>query len=273
MAAVLELKARLDNQLATAQEETKHIDLFAPIAEREECPMCLVPLPINEGEIIFNECCGKRICQGCFYNIFKTEIMKGITEHNWKMKTKEEFKCAYCRQSSTNIIKELKRLMKRNNTQAFIQMADKYKSGVEGVIQSNTKSLEMYICAAELGCADAYVSIGLYFIEGLVVEQDSSKASEFWEVGAKKGSVSAHKYLARFHWKVNGNAQLMIDHLKVAASAGDQASMDNLMVNYKQTSLVSKEDLTQTLRAFQASINELRNKDRDEACEFYADME
>ena len=32
----LELEARLDNLLATAQEETKDIDLFAPIQERED---------------------------------------------------------------------------------------------------------------------------------------------------------------------------------------------------------------------------------------------
>ena len=52
MAAVLELKARLDNLLATAQEETK--DIFAPITKKEECPMCLIPLPFNEGEIMFH---------------------------------------------------------------------------------------------------------------------------------------------------------------------------------------------------------------------------
>ena len=40
----LELEARLDNLLATAQEETA--DMFAPIPEKEECPICLLPLPL-----------------------------------------------------------------------------------------------------------------------------------------------------------------------------------------------------------------------------------
>ena len=44
--ASLELEARLDNLLSTAQEETKDIDLFAPIPAREECPICLQILPI-----------------------------------------------------------------------------------------------------------------------------------------------------------------------------------------------------------------------------------
>ena len=33
----LELETRLDNLLATAQIETAAIDLYAPMAEREEC--------------------------------------------------------------------------------------------------------------------------------------------------------------------------------------------------------------------------------------------
>lgn len=39
----LELDARLDNLLSTTQAETADIDLFAPIQEREECPICLLP--------------------------------------------------------------------------------------------------------------------------------------------------------------------------------------------------------------------------------------
>jgi len=44
----LELGARLDNLLFTAKEETANDDLYAPILLREECPICLLPLPIKE---------------------------------------------------------------------------------------------------------------------------------------------------------------------------------------------------------------------------------
>ena len=53
MATNLELEARLDNLLSTAQAETAAIDLYAPIAEREECPICMIPLPIKESETVF----------------------------------------------------------------------------------------------------------------------------------------------------------------------------------------------------------------------------
>ena len=61
----LELEARLNNLLSTAQTETADSDIFAPIPEREECPICLIPLPLVECEISFYACCGKSICRGC----------------------------------------------------------------------------------------------------------------------------------------------------------------------------------------------------------------
>ena len=72
----LELEARLDNLLATAQAETADIDLFAPIiiAEREECPICMIPLPFLAKETRFMICCGKRICCGCTYKQTMTDI-------------------------------------------------------------------------------------------------------------------------------------------------------------------------------------------------------
>ena len=69
---------------------------------------------------------------------------------------------------------------------------------------------------------------------------------------------------------MNGDIETSIRHIKVTASAGDQESMDKLMDAYKNK-LLSKEELTQILRAHQTSSNELRTNDRDEACAFYAE--
>jgi len=76
----------------------------------------------------------------------------------------------------------------------------------------------------------------------------------------------AHQELARFHCWENEDIQLCIKHFKVAASAGDKESMDTLtlMKMYKDK-LLSKENLTQALRAFQTSENAMKSKDRDDA--------
>ena len=253
----LELEARLDNLLSTAQKETAHIDLFAPIEEREECPVCLLPFPHDEKENVFMSCCGKTVCCGCVYKNMMVESKNGVRDH----------KCAFCRQEQTNSIKSLKRLMKRNDPEAFIHMAMEYGSG-ERTLQSDTKSIEMYIRAAELGNSNAFVTLGNHYRMGSIVERDALKSLEYYEIAAKKGSVEAHKYLAGFHGR-NGNDHERIEHLKVVASAGDQIAMGDLMWCYKdQDDLISKEDLARTLRTFQTSSNEMKSKDRENARSF-----
>lgn len=188
----LELEARLDNLLATAQAETARIDLFAPIPEREECPICLLPLPIDKTETVFMTCCGKHICSGCIHKSFKRDGEKGVQQN--------EIKCAFCRQlTPMNEVKANKKLMKKNNPRAFMQMAAHYKRG-DGVFQSDTKALEMITRAAELGSAQAFTKIGYYYLEGFAVRQDSSKALEYYEIGAKKGSVYA-QMACYFSWE------------------------------------------------------------------------
>ena len=180
----------------------------------------------------------------------------------------DDMKCAFCRQvSPDNNIKETRKLMKNNKSEAFILMAGRYKVGQE-VFQSDTRSLEMYIRAAELGKANAFALIAQYYEEGIAVQQDMSNAIAFYELAAQKGCVKAHCLLALLHEK-NGDIQLSIKHRRVAASAGEKSSMDYLMKMYK-LELLSKEELTQTLRAHQTSSNELNSKERDDAREMVA---
>jgi len=258
-----DIEARLDNLLATAQAETADIDLFAPIIikEREECPICMIPLPIDDIAMAFFECCGKRLCMGCVYKSKITDSRKNKNEV-----PKHEEKCAFCRKPIVTAFKHrmklLKKRIKNDDANACTVLAALHETG-QAVLQSNTKSLEMYIRAAELGHVDAFAKLGYYYQDGIGVELDLSKAIEFYGVGAKKGSVNAHNQLAMFHGK-NGDDCKSLKHLKVAASTGNQLSMDTLMMYYKAKAF-SKEDLAQTLRSFQSSRNEMKSKDRDDA--------
>lgn len=153
-----------------------------------------------------------------------------------KGKKRGEHKCAFCGQLTLEgppRVKSLKKLMKRNNPRAFIEMARYYHLGNKGVMQSNTKALEMIIRAAELGDTEAFQKLGSFYHQGFSVEQDKSKALAFYEVAAKKG----YQELARFH-AINGDIQKSIQHLRVGASSGDKDSMDDLMemynINYYQ---------------------------------------
>ena len=272
--AALELDARLDNLLSTAQVATADIDLFAPITYKEECPLCLIPLPREDNQSTFAECCGKRVCCGCIFRNLETEKTKRRNGLDFVGFHKIlNAKCAFCRQPNLgNTIKRLRKLMKKNNPHAFIEMAIYYQSG-EGVIQSDTRSIEMYIRAAELGYGEAFAHIGDCYKEGTAVEPDVPKALAFFELAAKKESVYAHHQLALYHSHMdlsNGiSMNLCMKHLKVAASAGCQEAIGSLMKLYKDK-VLSKEDLTQTLRDFQSSNNEMKSKDRDDARAWFA---
>ena len=54
----------------------------------------------------------------------------------------------------------------------------------------------MRIRAAELGYAVAFGFIGQHYEGGIAVEQDKSKAVAFYEVSAKKGSISASCFIS-----------------------------------------------------------------------------
>jgi len=134
--AALELETRLDSILSNAQTETANIDLFAPIPEREECPICMIPFSFETQWDVFNTCCGKRVCKGCILKKMFNDEIDGTPQH--------EQKCAFCRRVIQNTIKQLKKLMKNNYPDAFIMMANNYKTG-DLVFQSDTKALEMYL--------------------------------------------------------------------------------------------------------------------------------
>ena len=50
--------------------------LFKQPPPKEECPICFLPLPYDANQSTLQLCCGKTICNGCFYamEIYATQI-------------------------------------------------------------------------------------------------------------------------------------------------------------------------------------------------------
>jgi hypothetical protein len=81
--------------------------LFRPPDESHygECPICCLPLPIDESKLLINSCCCKRICRGCFHANILREMEQGL-EHT----------CPYCREPVPATKEEANQmLMKRVN--------------------------------------------------------------------------------------------------------------------------------------------------------------
>ena len=83
--------------------------LFKDPPPREECPICLLPMPIHADQSVFKSCCGKTICNGCICAM--------------KMSEGKDL-CAFCRMpppsSAEESIKRLKNLMEKISSESLV---------------------------------------------------------------------------------------------------------------------------------------------------------
>lgn len=252
-ALVRKFQPRLMPLLKSAQEQTSNINLFAPIPPEDDCPICCLPLPYALAETAFFACCGATICCGCDEKKNTLSLMK----HG-----KVDVTCAFCRAPTDHSIEALQKLCDQGrNAEAYNQLAIRFGTG-SGVEKNAEKEFESRIKAAELGHPQSLGNIGMsYIFTCLVVLQPIGKA--FCEVAAKKGSLLHREYLAKFGEAKYGRIDVAIKHWKVAASAGRQKSLDELMKVYRNGGL-KKEELTRVLREFQAAKDAVKSPDRDE---------
>ena len=133
--------------------------LFKDPHPREDCPICMLPLPIDPGKSSFYPCCGKYLCNGCMYAMTIEELRKG-------KKNEEVSMCPYCRSPQERLVEEgmkrLAKLMDNGNSDAIYVQAGYYVSGSNGMPQNSAKANELWLKAGELG----YTSWAIHIIMG-----------------------------------------------------------------------------------------------------------
>ena len=102
-------KKKCERRVAELYDEK----LFREPPPREECPICMLPLPLAADQITFFTCCGKYICSGCIRVMVEREGANIL--------------CAFCRtpcaESEEENMKRLKKLMEKGNADAYNQLA------------------------------------------------------------------------------------------------------------------------------------------------------
>ena len=236
--------------------------LFSEPPPREECPICMLPLPIADESHSFKSCCGKIICMGCIYAMMIEDVKKG--------KKREEINaCAFCRTPATSSyeVKRVKKLMEKGNAMAYYQIAGYYADGTNGMPQDMAKANELLLKAGELGCAEAYSRLGYSYDTGAGVERNEEKAKYYYEIAAMKGDVMARHNLGVLEGNA-GNEQRAYKHMIIAARAGDPSSLDKVKAGY-MNGLVTKDEYANTLRSYQKRTEEMKSDTRDQATAFY----
>jgi len=226
--------------------------LFKEPPPPEECPLCMVPLPLDTRDSIFKICCGKIICHGCIYAM---QMIEG------------KDLCAFCRcpppNSKEESIKSIRKLMGKGIAEAFVVLAGYHAEGRYGMPQDYRKANELWLKAGELGCGSAYYNLGLSYEEGRGAEVDKKKAKHYYELAAMGGSPQA-RYNLGYLEECVGDYHRAMSHLILAARAGHEGSLDMVKKGF-MVGMVTKDEYANTLRSYQKIQDEMKSDERDKA--------
>ena len=254
----IRLATEKHNEELRIAAKSHDIELFKePPSQFGDCPICFLRLPFrNTGRAYFS-CCGKMICSGCswapLYDNQGNEV--------------DNKKCAFCRTSDPESYEEImKRHEKRVDADDPIAIYTKgnyYKDGRNGYPQDYAKALESFHRSAELGCSEAYTSIGYVYLSGRGVKIDEEKAKHYYELAAMGGDTSARHNLGVLEANV-GNYDRALKHLLIANRAGHDKSLEMIKDMYQHGD-ATKDDYTKALQSYQEYLGEIKSCQRDKA--------
>ena len=225
--------------------ELHDLALFKEPPPREECPICMLTLPINANESVFKSCCGKTICNGC--------------DHAMLVRGKNL--CPYCRipPARSKEEEQTKKLMDKGIAQSFNHMG--------GLVMSRdmTKAIGFWLKGGKLGCALSNYNLGQAYKDGIGVERDEKKAKHYYELAAMMGHVNARHNLG-CNEGLADNYHRAMKHLILAAKAGNKASLDNVKEGL-MVGIVTKDEYASTLRAYHERQEDMKSDAREKAAE------
>eukprot|EP00984_Skeletonema_dohrnii_P010383 scaffold4045_cov105-Skeletonema_dohrnii-CCMP3373.AAC.7 len=216
-----------------------------------DCPICCLPLSVDENNSTMMPCCSKLICDGCDY-----------ADQMRETGGKRQSKCPFCRHPTPKSQEEAERIQKKR-----IEMNDPVAMCLVGGKRDGEGdydgAIEYYTRAAALGNISAHFDLSLMYQEGKGVEMNEKKVWHHLEQAAIGGHSKARHNLAILE-EINGRRARAMKHLIIAANQGDDGSLNNLKNAY-ELGYVSKEDFAAALRGHQAAVDATKSPQRDEA--------
>ena len=236
------------------------ICLEISIPEAPECPICMLPLPLQKKYSRVLSCCGKLICLGCLHAQIKAERKNG----------KDVPLCAFCRTPYTKSVQEfvnrLKKGVERNDTNSMEQLAICYLNGKCGLQKDRVKAKELFQKAAEHGCASAYGWLGILHPKG--TGKDMKKAKHYLELGVIEGDMISRYILGRMDM-MNGKNVRALKHFLICAKAGYEPSLHPIKLYFKG-GYMTKSAYAVALRACKKQQADRKSAMRDEALVYCA---
>lgn len=239
--------------------------LFKEHAPTEDCPICMIPLPLDERQSAFYRCCGKTICCGCIFGMYIESISKD--------KKDESPVCPYCRMKFSRGevgVKQLQKLIDNGNAEACFELSRLYTTGKE-LPQDMEKAYEFLFKGCKLGCGKSCHNLAVAHQDGAYFERDERKAKYYYELAVINGSICSRSVIGNIEGCA-GNEDRAKRHILVGARAGDKKSLDLAKEGYKH-GLITKDEYANTLRAYQKRHDEMKSDNREKARRITAPMD
>ena len=234
--------------------------LFKDHPERDECPICMLPLPFDGMQVKFNVCCGQKICKGCVLALWEEDFNSG--------KEMEDIgTCAFCRTPEVKTHEEnfarLQKCAERKQPFAVTVLGSNYYFGRMGCQIDLAKAEELLLEAAEMGDAEAYYGLANIYDKGINVEPDVKKARYYYGLAAIGGHNDARFNLGVLD-ELAGEFQRAYKHYVIGAKAGDEGCLKKLKDGFKD-GFISKDDYSAALRNYQKLHENMKSANRDKA--------
>jgi len=245
-------------------DDDKDPDLFKPPPPREDCPICMLPLPFEYRTLAYRVCCGAVLCAACF-----EESKRVIEKTNVKKRKKKlpllEFCCPFCREpmdeSHEKAIIRLRKRIELNDVVAHHCLAQSYLGGSDGFPKDQRKAFELFLRATELGSLHAPVIVAECFGEGRGVNMDAAKEKHYLKVAAKRGDMLGRHCLGMVEWN-GGNKSLAMKHWLISAAAGHDESLRQIKEGF-MNGFVNRDEYAYALRTHQKVRDDAQSEERD----------
>ena len=238
--------AELHDEILFRQPESSHYG---------DCPICCLPIPIDEKRSTWVPCCCKHICNGCFVANERRETERRL-QHT----------CPFCRTAAPNtgaeIIEQLMKRVEANDPVAMCHMGSEiYKEG------NYNSAFEYFTKAAAMGNVQAHYQLSILYRDGQGVEKNEKRELHHAEKAAIRGHPHARCSLGCFEWENNAQMDRAVKHFIIGAKLGHDMSLDNVKMLY-EAGYASKEDFGVALRGYQAAIEAAKSPQREAVAEY-----
>ena len=228
--------------------------LFGDPPPRDECPVCLVTLPLEDPMTIYMSCCDNTVCKSCIFHHERVNLAAKTTPT-----------CPFCRAKKPNKKEGTRRreaAAKKGTATAVYLIATEYRLGKNGKPVNERRAFELYRRAADLGHAQSCGIVGNAYVRGLLgASIDEEEGFKYLHLAAKKGHVATRHNLGNFE-HANGRKDLAVRHWRISAASGFKPSSD-MLIKCFQEGTISKSDLEESLRAKHAACEDMWSEERE----------